>query len=136
MLTTVVFQTIQFCPRSKMLPIFLCIAKNSIKFQSFTYKQLNNQPVLLQTIQFSIRTQFKYQNNSIQIIAFSISTHFSFIWPIDRTLSGATTSDQGGHGSDGNKGVFCIWQSSSISWDSQSDFWCYIQDTRWCILLF
>ena len=30
-----------------------------------------------------------------QTIQFSISTQFSSIWPIDRTLSGATIPDQG-----------------------------------------
>ena len=37
-------------------------------------------------------TQFKYQNSSISndSVQFSISTQFSSIWPIDRTLSGAT----------------------------------------------
>ena len=42
------------------------------------------------------------------------------IQPIDRTLSGATTPGQGGPGSDGNKGVPCILQSSSITGASAS----------------
>ena len=45
-----------------------------------------------------------------QTILFSISTQFSSIWPIDRTLSGATTPGQSGPGSDGNEGVLCIPQ--------------------------
>ena len=45
---------------------------------------------------------------------FSISAQFSSIWPIDRTLSGDTTSDLSGPKSDGNKGVLCVPQSSSI----------------------
>ena len=41
-----------------------------------------------------------------QTIQFSISTQFSSIQPIDRTLSGATTTPgQSGPGSGGNKGV-------------------------------
>ena len=44
----------------------------------------------------------------------------SSIWPIDRTLSGATTLDQSGPGSDGNEGVLCIPQSSSIAEASSS----------------
>ena len=36
-------------------------------------------------------------------------------------LSGATTPDQSGPGSNGNEGVFRIPQSSSITGDSQSD---------------
>ena len=44
---------------------------------------------------------------------------FSSIWPIDRTLSGATTLGQSGPGSDGNKAVLRIPQSSSITGTSQ-----------------
>ena len=46
----------------------------------------------------------------------------SSIWPIDRTLSGATTSDQSGPESDGNEGVFCIPQTSNITGASPSDY--------------
>ena len=45
-------------------------------------------------------TQFKFSNTSI--------------WPIDRTLSGATTRDQIGLGSVGNEGALRILQSPSI----------------------
>ena len=38
-------------------------------------------------------------------------------WPI----SGATTPDQSGPGSDGNEGVLCIPQSSNITGASPSD---------------
>ena len=56
-----------------------------------------------------------------QAIQFSISTHFSSIWPIDRTLSGATTSGQCGPESDSNEGVLRIPQSSNITETSPSD---------------
>ena len=56
-----------------------------------------------------------------QAIQFSISTLFSSIWPIDRTLSGATTPGQSRPGGDGNEGVFHIPQSSSITEVSLSD---------------
>ena len=46
---------------------------------------------------------------------------FSSIQPIDRTLSGATTPGQSGPGSDGNEGVLCIPQSSSIAGTLPSD---------------
>ena len=39
----------------------------------------------------------------------------SSIWPIDRTLSGATTPGQSGSGSNGNEGVYQIPQSSIIT---------------------
>ena len=56
-----------------------------------------------------------------QTIQFSINTEFSSIWPIDRTLSGATIPGQSGPGSNGNEGVLRILQSSSITGISQSD---------------
>ena len=46
-----------------------------------------------------------------QTIPFSISTHFSSVWPIDRILSGATTPGQWGPRSDGNEGLLHILQS-------------------------
>ena len=54
-------------------------------------------------------------------IKFSIITPFSSIWPIDWTLSVATTPGQGWPVSIGNKGIICIPQSSSITEASPSD---------------
>ena len=55
----------------------------------------------------------------------------SSICPIDRTLSGATSPEQSGPGSDGKEGVLCIPQSSSITGASPSDcLVLYIQDVR------
>ena len=54
-------------------------------------------------------------------IQFSISTQFSSIWAIDKTLSGATTVGQSRPGSDGNKVTLCILQNSSIIGTSLSD---------------
>ena len=45
---------------------------------------------------------------------------FSFIGPIDRTLSGATTLGQSEPGSNGNEGVLCIPQISSFTGTSPS----------------
>ena len=56
-----------------------------------------------------------------QTIQFSISKKFISVWPIDRTLSCAITPKQSGLGSDGNKGVLCIPQSSSITGTSPLD---------------
>ena len=56
-----------------------------------------------------------------QAIQFGISTRFSSIWPLDRTLSGATAPDQSGPAIDGNEGVLCIPQSSNITGASPSD---------------
>ena len=46
---------------------------------------------------------------------------FRSIWPIDRALSGATALGQSGPGSDGNKGVLHIPQSSTITGALLSD---------------
>ena len=64
---------------------------------------------------------FNVKRVLFQTIQFRISTQFSYIWPIDRTLSDATTQGQSGPESDGNKGVLCIPQSSSIIGISPSD---------------
>ena len=44
------------------------------------------------------------------------------VWPMDRTLSGATRPGQSGPGSDGNKWALCIPQSSCITGVSASDY--------------
>ena len=56
-----------------------------------------------------------------QTIQFSVITQFSSVWPIDRTLLGATTPGQSRPESNGNEGVFRIPQSSSITEASSSD---------------
>ena len=50
------------------------------------------------------------------------------IWPIDGTLTSATSPRQSRPGSNGNERVLRIPQSSSIIGASPSD--CHIQDTR------
>ena len=85
-----------------------------------------SQTVLIQTIQFSItivfvHTQLNIKTVLFQTIQFSISMLFSSIWPIDRTLSGATTLGQSGSGTDGIEEVPHIPQSSSITGTSPSD---------------
>ena len=55
------------------------------------------------------------------MIQFNIIKQFSSVWPIDTTLSGATTLGQSGPGSDGNEGISRIPQSSSITGTSLSD---------------
>ena len=54
------------------------------------------------------------------------------MWPTDRTLSAAITPGQREPRSNGNEGVLCITQNSSITRVPPSD--CsvsYIQDTHW-----
>ena len=73
--------------------------------------------------------QFKCQTVLFQAIHLSISAQFSSIWPIERTLSGATTPSQSGPGSEGNEEVLCILQRSNITGASPSDFLVSYQDT-------
>ena len=49
-------------------------------------------------------------------------------------LSGATTPDQSGPGSDGNEGILCIPQISSIISASPSNRFVSYQDTHWSVL--
>ena len=64
---------------------------------------------------------FIHKTVLFQAIQFTISTKFSSIWPIDKTLSGATTPGQSGPGSDAKEGLLRISQSSSITGTSPSD---------------
>ena len=85
-----------------------------------------SQTVLIETIQFSISIVFVYTQLTVktflfQTIQFRISTQFNSIWPIVRTLWGATTPGQSGPGSDCNEGVLYIPQSYSITGTSPSD---------------
>ena len=66
-----------------------------------------------------------------QTIQFSMIILFSSIWPIDRTLSGATTPGQSGPGSNGNEEVLRISQNSNIT--VTSALYCLVsyQDIRW-----
>ena len=65
-----------------------------------------------------------------QTIQFSISTQFSFILPIDRTLWGTTTLGKSWHGIDANEGTLRITQNSCITRTSASDCLMSYQDTR------
>ena len=72
---------------------------------------------------YLIANQFLYIKTVLfQTIRFSISTQFTSIRPIDRTLSGDTSPGLSGPRSDGNKGVICIPQSSSKTGASPSDY--------------
>ena len=75
---------------------------------------LHIQAVLFQTIRFGITTHifiFTHLNVKtflFQAIQLSVITQFSFILPIDWTLSGASTPGQSGPWNNGNKGVLYI----------------------------
>ena len=90
--------------------------------------------VQFQIIQFGLQKQFHFLKLSLayihslniktvlfQAIQFSQSTEFSYISPIDSTLSGATTPDPSRPGRNDNKGVLSIPQNSSITGTSPSE---------------
>ena len=67
------------------------------------------------------------KNSQFQIIQFSLIIQFSSIWPIDRTLLGATTLGKSEPESDGNKSVLCIPQNASITEATPSS--CFVSYT-------
>ena len=75
----------------------------------------------LPNFHYTLHTVLMSKTVLFQAILFSISTQFTSIWPLDRTLPAATTPSQGGPGSNGNEGVLRIHQSSSITRTSPSD---------------
>ena len=79
----------------------------------FIYTQLNVKTVLFQEIQFRLSTQF------------------SSIWPLDMTLSGATTPGQSGPGSNGNERHSVFSKASALLEPHHQIFKCYILYTRW-----
>ena len=83
-----------FNAKSIFIHINSSISNNSVwrKWIFFAYKLFNVKTVLFQEIQFTI------------------STRFISVWPIYRTLSGATSRGQSGPGSNGNKEVLHISQ--------------------------
>ena len=85
-------------------------------FKQFYFKQFS-----LACVHFFVYTQLNIKTVLFQTIQFNVSTRFTSIWPIDRTLSGATTPGQGGPGSDSNKQVLHIPQSSCITEASPSN---------------
>ena len=98
---TVPFQTIQFSISTQFKCTYTFYLSKIFLFQAIRLSQT----VLIQTIQFSVSIDSMSKAVLFQVIQFSISTQFSFIWPIDRALSGATTPCQSGPGSNGHEEV-------------------------------
>ena len=84
---------------------------------------------------FCYTEYFRFSSEPLSITRYNTNdsfeeiTRFSSIWPIDRTLSDATTSGQSGPGSDGSEKVLHIPQGSSITGTSPNCLVSY-QDTR------
>ena len=74
--------------------------------------------------QFSLTSErsLNFKTVLFQTVKFGINTQFSCIWLIKRTLSGATTTGLRGPENNGNEGVPCIPQISSIIGESSSDW--------------
>ena len=92
--------------------------KKQFYFKQFNLalvRSLHVKTVLFRVIQFSISMQFKCKNSKL------LKPWLSSIWSINWTLLGATTLGQSGPGSNGNKGVLSIPQSSSNTRTSPSD---------------
>ena len=68
-----------------------------------------------------VYARFKVKRVLFLVFQFNLSTQFSFISPVDWTLSGTPNLSKSGPRSDGDKGVHCIPQSSSITGASSSD---------------
>ena len=79
--------------------------------------------VQIQTIQLGINIVFVHTQSNVKTVLFQVIQfmQFSSIWPIDMTLSDATTQGQSRPGSNGNEGLLCIPQISNITGTSPSD---------------
>ena len=101
----------------KWIQVLLCITNNSIKHQSSVYSQLNVKTDQFQAIQFRINHLLAHSVND-RVYRLNVK---QFIWPIDKTLSGANTPGQNVTGSDGIEVVLHILQGSSITRAFPSD---------------
>ena len=87
----------------------------------FLYTQLNVKPVPYQAIQFSA-SSFNVKTVPFQTIQFSISMQFVLFNPlIGPSQVLPFWARESGPGTNGNEGVFCNPQSSSITGTSPSD---------------
>ena len=109
-----------------------------IKFENFKFNSIQNNPLSIIIRKFGLvwfglvlwhinhfglfntKSILYIKTVPFQTIQFSISTQFSSIWPIGRTLSGSTTPGQSEPDSDGSEGVLCI--PLSITRTSPSDY--------------
>ena len=99
---------------TKLISSKYCYVSLTIQLNSHLLTQLSDQTVLFLTIEFSINHWF------------ALSLNVSSISSTDRTLSGATSWNHSGSGSNDNEGVLCIPQSSSITGSSPSD--CFVSN--------
>ena len=108
---TVLFQTIQFNKSTKLNGSKYCQISLTIQLSiSHLFTQLNDQTFLFQTIQFSMNHLFAH---SLNVKQFCLTHRLD---PIR-----CYHSSQSGPGNNGNEGVLCIPQSSSITGASSSD---------------
>ena len=100
----------------------ISISNNSVYLEySFNVKK----PFHSKQFSLELARSLNAKTVPFQVVQFSISKHFSSIWPIDRTLSCASTPNQNGAGSNGNEVTFHIPKSFSVTWNSPSDCWAW-----------
>ena len=85
-----------------------------------THSEMSKQFYFKQISLASVRS-LNFKTVLLQVIQFTICSHFFSIWPIDGSISVATTPGQSGSGNHGKEGVLHIPQSSSITVTSPSD---------------
>ena len=82
---------------------------------------------------FNTKSILMHKTVLFQIVQFSISILFNSIYPINRTLSGATIPGQSGPGSDDNEGVPRIPQTSKITGTAPSDRLMSHPEQKYCV---
>ena len=114
---TVLFHIIQF--KISIVFVYTQLNVKTVFFQMIQFSVTTvsmSKTVLFQTIQFTIKKLFHFKQ-----FHFSISTQFSIIWLVDRTLSDVTSPCQREPGSNGNEEKLCIPESFSITRTSPSN---------------
>ena len=119
----VLFQTIQFSIstqfNSQAIQFGQAVLIQTIQFSIgivFVYALLNVKQVPFQTIKLSVNTVSMWKTVLFQTFQLSIIMQFSSLWPTDRILSAASTSDQRKPGATAMKGysVFQHYWSLTI----------------------
>ena len=103
----------------KRIQVFQFNTNDSIQHYPFVCTQLNGSKYCYEWLTFQLNSPLITHTNSY-IFNPSNNSNIS-IWPIDRTLPGATTPGESVPGSNDNEKVLCIPQSSSITGASPSD---------------
>ena len=123
-------QIISYISNYSVYHKFTVYLSNTCLFQAIKLSQI----VLIQRLLFSISIVFVHPHLNVETVLFhaihlSISTQFSSIKPIERTVSGATILGHVGPESDGNKEVLAFPKSLAFLEPHNQIVLCHIQDT-------